>query len=263
MCKTKITENDTKGKVFKVNCRKCKQKTNHLVLMSADENGFAGTEDDEFHWTFNYQIIQCQGCETVAFREECFDSDMHFREEAPHETTYPDYSPEALEYRFFNNTPKRINDLYRETIVCYNNDSLTLCAAGIRVLVEIICLENQIIEGDVYAKDQNGDYIKDTNGNMLKNGRKNTLEGKISGLSEKGILREKDAMILHEHRAIGNEALHRMVIHSKDELKIAINIIKSMLISIYETPCEGETLKQDRDWKSGRAIKRIKTFKCL
>jgi hypothetical protein len=43
---------------------------------------------------------------------------------------------------------------------------------------------------------------------------------------------------------LGNKALHEMSIPSKDELKIAIDIIVNILESIYEIPYKGNRLKQ-------------------
>ena len=51
---------------------------------------------------------------------------------------------------------------------------------------------------------------------------------------EKGILTKRNADILHEHRFLGNEALHELTQPSKDELALAIQIIEHILEHIYE-----------------------------
>ena len=55
-----------------------------------------------------------------------------------------------------------------------------------------------------------------------KNGTKvvkrfKNLEGKIAGLYEKGFLTKKSSTILHEHRFLGNEAVHELSQPSKDQ----------------------------------------------
>lgn len=80
--------------------------------------------------------------------------------------------------------------------------------------------------------------------------RKNNLEGKISGLSEKGLLTKKNAELLHEHRYIGNDAVHELSRPSDSDLKIAIEIVVHMFESLYEIPEKAEALKIARTKKS-------------
>ena len=239
MSTNKYTENATKNGIFKVICQECKRETNHLVLTSIELEGFE--EEYDIHWSSIYQIIKCQGCDTLSFRIENSDSETWSPNEPFREIIYPKRSKEILSNKNFYNLPFNVNKIYRETIDCYNNDILILCAAGIRALVEAICLENKIVDGNVDKKDQNG--------NVIGYDRKDTLEGKINGLFEKGILTKENSVVLHEHRLLGNEALHRMTLPNKDELNIAINIIESILESIYEIPFKSMKLRQARGKK--------------
>lgn len=67
--------------------------------------------------------------------------------------------------------------------------------------------------------------------------------GKISGLSEKGILTKKNSEILHEHRYLGNEAVHELSQPSEEEVKLAIEIIEHTLESLYEISEKAEELR--------------------
>lgn len=230
------TENATKNHAMKVICQECQHETNHMVLVSVELNGFE--EEYGLHWSSIYQIIKCQGCDTLSFRIENTDSETWAPNDPYRETIYPKRSEKIIKNKIFHSLPYNVNRLYRETIDCFNNDILTLCAAGIRALVEAICLENKVIDGNVEIKDQNGAVIRTE--------KKDNLEGKINGLFEKGILTEKNSIALHEHRLLGNEALHRMAVLNKEELSIAINIVEGILESIYEIPYKSMKLMQAR-----------------
>jgi hypothetical protein len=237
----KISENITKGKSLKVICRRCKIETNHLVLVSIEENGSEEFgEEDYFHWNSSYQIIRCNGCDDISFRIETINSEMFDNE--PEEMVYPERSEKTIPSKNFLELPNNIDKLYQETINCYNANILTLCGVGIRALVEAICLEKNIVDGEVEKKDSNGNAI------CIK--RENNLEGKINGLFEKGILTKENATILHNHRILGNEAVHKMSTPKEEILKIAINIIESILESIYEIPYKGMRLKQTRNHRN-------------
>jgi len=236
MVSVKITENDTKGKSLKVICLNCEIETNHQVLTSIEEEGF--DEKNDYHWNFIYQIIKCNGCECLSFREERFDSEMASNNEKQEEILYPERSEKTITGKTFYALPDNINTLYHEVIDCYNRNILILCAAGIRALVEAICLEKKIVDGIVDKKDSDGN-----------NERKNNLEGKINGLAEKGILTKEHADILQNHRFLGNEAIHEISIHNKETLKTAINIIEDILNYIYEIPDKGEKLKRTKNRK--------------
>jgi hypothetical protein len=80
----KTEANKTKDQKLKVYCSQCKRETNHIVIQSVDcvgsevigyyEEGHPATVD----WSNNYQIIQCQGCDTVTFRHvSWFSEDEH------------------------------------------------------------------------------------------------------------------------------------------------------------------------------------------
>jgi hypothetical protein len=139
-------------------------------------------------------------------------------------------------------------------IDCFNGELYTLCAGGLRAIIEGICNDRKIKDGPVDIKLKDG---------TSKTVRKKTVEGKISGLFEKGILTRQNADILHEHRFLSNEALHELTQPSKDELTLAIQIIEHIFENIYELPNKVDDLrariakrKQHKTRKRGTAIKR-------
>lgn len=229
----KYEANNTKNKEFKVLCIECNRKTKHKVMQSVDYSGcewftIGDSREDSIDWTANYQIIQCRGCETISFRHESwFSENQDYDSDGTMERLYPKRSATTLAVKDFRNIPTEIRRIYRETIDCFNNESLTLCAAGMRAIVEGICADQGVKDGPLEIKKKDG---------TRKTIRSKDLQGKISGLCEKGILTGRNSEILHEHRFLGNEAVHELSQPSTDELKLAIEIVEHTLDSLYEIP---------------------------
>lgn len=243
--KETITENKTKGKTVKVLCTECNRPTNHLVLVSADREGSEQYDEDAWiGWEDNYQVVQCQGCDTVSFRHlNWFSENQDFDSSGHTERIYPKRDATSLKTKDFWNVPNTLRRIYRESIESFNNDCLTLCAAGLRGLVEGICADQSVTDGPVEIPAKGG-------GTQIV--RKDNLEGKIAGLCEKGILTKPSADTLHEHRYLGNEAVHELAQPSSAELKLAIEIIEHTLEQLYEIPEKAIELKQKMARRKGK-----------
>ena len=241
-------ENKLKGSTVRVHCIKCQGETKHLVIQDVEASGSEciGTWEDgnlELHhdfidWDDSYQIVQCQGCETISFRHLHWfseDGNPEFREEGTTERLYPQRSKRTMATAEFLNVPMELRRIYRETIDAFNYELLTLCAGGLRTLVEGICAHHGVKDGQVEKKIKDG---------IVKLERKTNLEGKIAGLHEKGILTKPQSDQLHEHRYLGNEALHELLQPSPTELSLAIDIIEHTLKSLYEMPKKRKRLKE-------------------
>jgi len=237
----KVELNKTGGEVHSVICKMCKNSTRHKVITSVDKGGKISNEYDEVtHWGESYQIIECQGCETISFRWTYGDSDHYDRETGEmyeDESIYPNRTKDAWDSKDFHNIPPNLKRIYRETIDCYNQDNLTLCGVGVRALVEGLCKENGISDGEVEYSKPDGTIVRK---------RKSDLQGKINGLSEKGKLTKENAEILHEHRYLGNKAVHELSRPTKEELSLAIEIIENVFDTLYEIPKKAITLKYKR-----------------
>jgi Domain of unknown function (DUF4145) len=228
MTKPKLTEteNAKKGEVCEVFCIKCNVETEHHILHSFDVSGSEQVEPVEEYqgeygiwWSTSHQLIRCAGCKTVSYREERSFSE----EEGTDEVLYPIRSKGKLTAMDFHNAPTTLRRIYRETIDAFNNECLTLCAGGLRAIVEGICADQKIKKGPVEIE---------VKGKMVVQ-QKTTLDGKISGLRENGILTKAKAELLHAHRYLGNEALHDLEMPSVDELRLAIEIIEHVLEELY------------------------------
>jgi hypothetical protein len=235
----KVEENLTKGVIYKVLCQQCKHETNHIVLYSIKSSGSELWGDDaEYQWVTTYEVVKCQGCDEISFRQ-CDSDSESYDEEGYYSTItlYPKRTKETINIKSYHSIPHNIKRLYQETINCYNNDIMTLCAAGVRALVEGICLNKKIKDGEISYLDKNGN---------IKTKRSRDLQGKINGLYENGILTKDNAASLNEHRYLGNEAIHELSLPSKEELSLAITIIEHILDSIYEIPIKTFELQEAR-----------------
>ncbi|KGO94294.1 DUF4145 domain-containing protein [Flavobacterium subsaxonicum] len=232
--------NKTQNNILSVICIVCKNKNRHKVLLSVEKTGREPMGYQEYYfWSSIYQIIECQGCGAISFRSEDSNSEdydedgVHFQ----NVLIYPKRTSDTWEIKSFFNVPNNLRRIYRETIDCYNNDNLILCGAGIRGLVEGLCKENNIIDGEIEIKKNDGSIIKR---------RIDNLQGKINGLYENGKLTKDNAEILHEHRFLGNKAIHELQPPSKEELDLALEIIENIFNTLYEIPQKGMQLKHQR-----------------
>jgi len=248
---SKAEENKTKGKKFKVYCSTCANETNHIVIQSFDTSGSEVVGDEAtIDWSDNYQIIQCQGCDTVSFRHlNWFSENQDYwgGDDYSDGTTswlFPKRTKGTLKTKDYYNAPNNLRRIYRETVDCFNNDSLILSAAGLRAIIEGICADQSITDGPIELTKPDGTT------HII---RKNNLEGKISGLCEKGILTKSNSAILHEHRYLGNDAVHDLAQPSAQELTLAIEIIEHTLESLYEIPEKAEELRTKRLKRKAKA----------
>ena len=189
----------------KVLCMRCKRPTEHAILADHSETG----ETEHIDWyKESHQVIQCKGCQNVCFREIFASS----------EDTDPDGRPSDQEKVFPNperrspivdlwTLPKSIRDLYTETLICLEANAKTLACAGLRSVVEAICLNQGCT--------------------------KPNLKSKIDELVSKGVLLKRDADYLHQHRFLGNEAVHELQAPPTKEFQIALKILEHLLESVY------------------------------
>ncbi|WP_417657986.1 DUF4145 domain-containing protein [Pseudidiomarina aestuarii] len=238
-------EGKSKDSIVKEHCAQCGGSTRHMIVASYDYLGSEEYDEGNFsiEWSNSHQIVQCQGCMSSSFRQVTwFSEDMqqigtNEWDDGERVTLYPKRSNSTRAIKDFWEVPNNLRRIYRESIDCFNNDSFTLTAAGLRALIEGLCAALGVIDGPkVITRIDNSQEVK----------RLSNLEGKISGLHEKGFLTEKSANVLHEHRFMGNDAVHELAHPSRDELELAIEIIEHTFDVIFEIPAKGSQLKDRR-----------------
>jgi len=233
-----IQTNPNKDEIIKANCRKCKNYTNHKIVQSTQVyEKWPMTNSDEEYWNDDsYEIISCLGCETFSFRHHHVNSEDHDMDGFISTIKfYPKRQYDHIDAKHYYPAPKTIQNIYKETIQCYNQQSIILAAAGVRAIVECICNVYKITDGPVVGKDG-------------QTRRKNNLQGKINGLAESGHLTESDSIILHELRFLGNDAIHEIEVPNKQSIKYAIEIIENVLNSLYMNPQKQRMIENKRKW---------------
>lgn len=224
----------------KVYCRKCKNRNHHGIIMSYKEES---DSYDDYQWIHKYFIVQCLGCDTVAFVSEYGDESMidldphgdnrHFTDVI----VYPEEPKSDKKSRFephkpqdFDESPEAIQIMYSQIVSAFNMESYLLAAVGLRMLVEGICKDLGINSGYVLDDVGNKRISKKTS----KEVRSTSLEGKINGLVEITVVVQKQADILHQIRELGNSSAHELKEPTRRTLKLAIEILEKIIEQIYE-----------------------------
>jgi len=213
-----IVPNKTKGKDYQIPCSRCLTHTRHIVIQSVDVSGI--WLPGSIHFTDQYQIVQCQGCDTLAFRKNSTNSEDFYTVENPDGSTeniyeehidiFPSRIARRTRVKRYWLLPPQVSRMYDETHSALSNKLNTLGIVGIRVLVESVCMEKQ------------------ATGNNLKE--------KIDNLVSKGILTESGATILHSLRDLGNESAHKMKSQDEESIDLAMDVVENMLQSVYILP---------------------------
>jgi len=205
----------TKDKELWVHCVSCGKDTAHRVLSSVTIEGFVPGPD--IHFAEECQIVGCQGCKTITFRKECWDSETagpwgH----GETEELYPSRHSTRTMLKDKFDIPSQVRRVYEETHAALCSGLLILAGIGIRALVESVCNERG-------AKGRN-------------------LEARIDDMVTKGFVTKDGAEILHSTRLMGNTAAHEVKAHRQPLLEDAIEIVEHMLSTVYIIPQKAEGL---------------------
>ncbi|ANX11655.1 hypothetical protein ABE41_006515 [Fictibacillus arsenicus] len=228
----------------KVYCNVCKGARNHHILKTYSE---VADYHSDIHWHAKYHIVQCLGCDTIAFVEQYGDEDTWDYNEYTGERewkdifkVFPEEPPKPskddfflgdykLKIKNFNHVDPELKELYSQIVQVFNQRFNILCAAGLRTLIEAICLKTNITGGRLYDEDKKVKISK--KGNEVYS---TSLEGKIYGLYDKQLILWDQCRILQEIRDIGNSAVHEIEIPCIKTLRPAIIIVEGIFESIYE-----------------------------
>lgn len=203
-----MVENGNKtGKIIWNNCSSCGQQTKHTILFNKTKTDFDATIEIEYGVT-HFQIIECNGCETISFRKDIYDY-LEFDEDNDGHTieTYPNDIHDYQPLRGIYYLPSKIKDVYNQTLLAFKGKSHLLAGVGFRAIIESICIEEK---------------IKGYN-----------LEQKINNLVKNKLITEKEADRLHSIRFLGNDAVHEMETPAEERLYLVLNIIDNLLKNLY------------------------------
>ena len=164
-------------------------------------------------WWNEYQIIQCRGCENVAFRwttSSIDNIDPATGQLDPYVMLYPDPRTNRTPIPGMEHFPGKTRLAYLETLKALDSNLPLLTAIGLRTVIESICLEQKVAG--------------------------HNLQARIDQLAAQGHLSNKQADFLHNHRFMGNVAAHEIDPAPLNHLAAALDIAETLLKAIYILP---------------------------
>ena len=215
------------NEIVRIFCNSCLNVTRHENLRGYEEARPTGEVVD-------WQIVQCAGCENISFYRL-----QKIEVEGGWEATGEGIYPPRL-YRKpkdYADMPANLDQLYRETISAFNESSLLFSAGGLRALVEGICAHQGVTDGP--KRDGNTGQYQTKNGQVV---RGDSLECRIEGLAERNVLLPRQATFLHEHRLLGNRALHELDVPDKQTLGTALTILEHVMEGLYNLQAQADAL---------------------
>lgn len=216
-----VTLNKTQGEERWIPCSVCDGETLHKVLVSANIH-----ENDKYEgiqsWE-EYEVVQCQGCRTISFRQNWQSTEEFTWDEVAHDMDlddHPQIFPPRVAGRHKLRGSARLNyfirAIYDETHSALCNHMPVLAGAGIRALVEVVCKD--------------------------KGAKGSNLEQRIDDLVTIGVLGRDGAEILHSLRIMGNQSLHEITPQSEEDLNTALDVAEHLLEGVYILPAQASAL---------------------
>src|SRR5690554_4017185 len=220
MPKITVEKDKSLNSIIDAPCSECKRSTKHKVLAGIDLIGRDETEDTFIYgWDNEYQIIQCQGCETIMFRQSHTNSEDMEHVPGPNGwegdyVTFEDYYPNPEKNRSALSDdhllPEKLQRIYTETLSALNGNNPVLTGIGLRAIIETVCKDQSATGKDLYHK--------------------------INNLVEQRVLTKEGATILHKLRVLGNDAAHEVKPHSNVHLGLAFDVVEHLLQGVYILP---------------------------
>lgn len=218
----KFSESKTENTKLTVRCNTCKRNTYHTVIRAVEYKLTLDAEPEHVKevglWLNGIaQIIVCDGCNTISFRDK-----YSFSEEpGPNEDIYPPRETKTdLDELYLRdevyNVPRIVRTIYKETFLAIERENPTLAGIGIRAIIESVCNE--------------------------KKAKGRTLNNKIDKLVDMSLLTKKGAEILNGIRLLGNQAAHKMKAPSKEQIIASMKVIDHLLLGVYVLPYEASVL---------------------
>jgi ribosomal protein S27E len=205
-----ITDNTSKGQQFWVQCERCQNETRHFCRASVEVR--RTSPEDDAQVDLQFQIIECQGCGWISFRQSWTSSEdtrlggEGFEQPVEHVELFPRRSgTKPLEHDYY--LPDRVLAIYREVVSALLNEQPILAGIGIRALVEAVCEEKGATEYN--------------------------LSKRIDQLVTLGELTKDGAEILHGIRLLGNKAAHEVAAPTVEQLKSGMQVAENLLVNVY------------------------------
>lgn len=204
----------------KIHCNSCKCETNHQLKSEHHKND-VDTEDIGgsheqivFYENIEYGFYVCLGCDTATIEQRYHCAGMY--DENGDEIYSTSYSPErnnkyVREPKRFLHIDNRLKTTYNEIIKASNHNLETVCAMGIRALIEGICTQEGIDDQAAWG-----------------------LKKKIQALKEKNSIPDGIIETLTSLKITGDDAAHRLMPTDRQSIMLSIDVIEALLTNLYE-----------------------------
>jgi len=224
------------GKVEDIHCPVCKHQTPHTVHAAYKTTWH---NEDIISVGATHEFLICGGCWSGAYRENSWCS------EEPERTItfHPPRGENSRQPKQCPNVPweSKLNPVYRQTIIAFNNDLFTLAGAGARLLIEGVCKEQGVDDGPIFDHQNGAQAIRlETGAPIIRD----NLEGKINGMAERGIIGHMQARHLHQIRFLGNDSAHNLYIPDREDVGFALDIVEHIFDLVYEQPEKAKALSE-------------------
>lgn len=200
-------------------CVKCDGQRRHTKLKSHTESG-----DADYHSRTDYLIVRCDGCEYVSFRRDFNDFESGYPDldeeggwSYPTTTTLsPKFNPHRDVIDGEWHLPSLVKKVFSQSLLAIDEDARLLAGLGLRGTIEAVCNDRGVSGRD--------------------------LEKRIATLGTQGLVSKRDVERLHAIRFLGNDAAHELKEPTKNQLDVAVKIIRHLLATVYvlESEVKGE-----------------------
>jgi hypothetical protein len=170
----------------------------------------------------------------VGFQRESWDSDSYDWNDNEPIVSLERFPPAFTDRNSMKGTeyfPDDVESLYDEALTVFNAGARRLAAAGLRATVEAVC------------KEQGCDAAN--------------LKQRIQQLVHNGSLSTTQADYLHMHRYMGNDAVHEMEAPVQQELSIALDVLESLLGTLYVLPAKADRIESSRARRGAQSLRRV------
>lgn len=205
--------------IKKVYCNSCKSETNHDVKSSHDKSYYEEYESNgqifpAYYEETEYLFLVCRGCDTATLEEKTTYSGMYDYD--GNKLYSYNYYPKRKklgerEAKKFHHVDKKLNDIYKEIIISFQQGLIVVTAMGIRALLEGICVLEGIVDTKAWG-----------------------LGRKLDKLTEIANIPIAIVEGLKKIKFIGDDAAHRLNAPEKHILVLSINLLESLMTHMYE-----------------------------
>lgn len=213
--------------IVRVHCNSCGRETRHSICCShtTTREDYIESIHTAFEETELLEILQCLGCEEMTVRETW----MH---ETSDEATTSFYPPRISRRtpRWKDKLPQDISAVVDEVYRALQVDSPRLAIMGARTILDLV-MRNKL--GDI-----------------------GTFSEKLAALEEQGYVGKKNREFVSAAIEAGSAAIHRGLAPDDANLNLVMDIVESLLESVYVLGAGADRLRQVTPKKVPR-VKRI------